>query len=267
MLLTKNERTVPKDALADECAAARKGLYQPNGIPWLPPVQYGASTLHELAISTGTIERVYSALGRLDSDDYLEFMLGWYASGQKTFGANWRYIDLLTILHATAQALQPRNYLEIGVRRGRSLAVVAAAAPTCDFFGFDLWMQDYAGMPNPGPDFVRSELQKFNHLGQLELISGDSHETVPDFFRRHPGMEFDLITVDGDHSEAGARLDLETVIPHLSIGGVLVMDDIAHPQHRYLEQVWDELFGDKARYSCGKFGELGYGVAWAVRRE
>lgn len=267
MLLTKNERPVQSDAPASECNAARRGLYQPSGIPWLPPVQYGASTLHELACSTNTIERVCDALERLDSDDYLEFMLGWYSSGQKNFGANWRYIDLLTILQATAQALQPRNYLEIGVRRGRSLAVVAAAAPACDLFGFDLWMQDYAGMPNPGPDFVRCELQKFNHLGQLALISGDSHQTVPDFFQQHPGVEFDLITVDGDHSEAGARLDLETVIPHLSIGGVLVMDDIAHPQHRYLERVWDELLGDKTRYSCGKFGELGYGVAWAVRKE
>ncbi len=152
MLLTKTERPVQSDASTSECTAASRGRYQPSGIPWLPPVQYGASTLHELACSTSTIERVSDALQRLDSDDYLEFMLGWYASGQKTFGANWRYIDLLTILQATAQALQPRNYLEIGVRRGRSLAVVAAAAPACDLFGFDLWMQDYAGMPNPGPD-------------------------------------------------------------------------------------------------------------------
>ena len=267
MLLTKKERPVLSDASAGESAAARRGLYQPNGIPWLLPVQYGASTLHELACSPQTIQRVCDALEHLESDDYLEFMLGWYASGQKTFGANWRYIDLLTILQATAQALQPRNYLEIGVRRGRSLAVVAAAAPACDLFGFDLWMQDYAGMPNPGPDFVRSELQKLNHRGHLELISGDSHQTVPDFFQQHPGLEFDLITVDGDHSEAGARLDLETVIPHLSVGGVLVMDDITHPQHRYLERIWDDLLGDKAKYSCGKFGELGYGVAWAVRKE
>lgn len=267
MLLTKKEYPSLNTAAARDCDSERRGLYQPSGIPWLPPVQYGAGTLHELACSTSTVQRVCEVLQQLDSDDYLEFMLGWYASGVKTFGSNWRYIDLLTILQATAQALQPRNYLEIGVRRGRSLAVVAAAAPACDLYGFDLWMQDYAGMPNPGPEFVRSELQKFQHRGRLELISGDSHQTVPQFFQQHPGMEFDLITVDGDHSEAGARLDLETVIPRLSVGGVLVMDDIAHPQHRYLEQVWDELLGDKARYSCGKFGELGYGVAWAVRKE
>lgn len=267
MLLTETERSMPNAGSAGESSSERRGCYQPSGIPWLPPVQYGASTLHELACAPGTIQRVCSALERLEADDYLEFMLGWYASGQKTFGAHWRYIDLLTVLQATAQALQPRNYLEIGVRRGRSLAVVAAAAPGCDLFGFDLWMQDYAGMPNPGPDFVCAELGKFNHRGRLELISGDSHLTVPEFLARHPGLEFDLITVDGDHSESGARLDLETVLPRLSVGGVLVMDDIAHPQHRYLEGVWDDLLGDRARYSCGKFAELGYGVAWAVRKE
>jgi hypothetical protein len=51
------------------------------------------------------------------------------------------------------------------------------------------------------------------------------------------------------------------------VGGILVMDDIAHPQHRYLDQLWDELVGNSNHLSCGKFRELGYGIAWAVRKE
>jgi len=49
---------------------------------------------------------------------------------------------------------------------------------------------------------------------------------------------FDLITVDGDHSEEGAFDDLLNVIPHLNVGGILVFDDIAHPTHPYLLGVW-----------------------------
>ena len=146
MLLTKPDAPVSIQARGGNLDPLRPGLYQPGGIPWLAPVQYGASTLAELATAPATLQRVCATLGQLEPDDYLEFMQGWYASGGKAFGPAWRYVDLLTILQAIAQSLQPRNYLEIGVRRGRSLAVVAAAAPACDLIGFDLWMQDYAGM-------------------------------------------------------------------------------------------------------------------------
>lgn len=245
----------------------RRGQFVSAHGPWLPPVQCGAGTLETLALSPDCLERVQSVLEQLESDDYLEFMLGWYASGQQTFGPAWHYLDLLTVLQAASQWLQPRNYLEVGVRRGRSLAIVGAAAPDCDLLGFDLWMADYAGMPNPGPDFVQAELSKFPRRGSLRLISGDSHQTLPKYFAAHPEAEFDLITVDGDHSAAGARADLEVLLPRLSLGGVLVMDDIVHPQHRYLEPLWDELLGDSGRYSSGKFRELGYGIAWAIRKE
>lgn len=245
----------------------RSGQFVSDYGAWLPPVQYGAGTLEQLAVSSKCLDSVRRILQQLEPDDYLEFMLGWYRQGQQTFGANWRYLDLLTILQAASQWLAPRNYLEVGVRRGRSLAVVGATAPDCDLVGFDLWMPDYAGMPNPGPGFVREELQKFDRRGSLSLISGDSRESLPRYFAEHPGMEFDLITVDGDHSAAGARADLECLLPRLSVGGVLVMDDIAHPQHRYLDQLWDELVGNSTQFSCGKFRELGYGIAWAVRKE
>lgn len=262
MLLTQPEpaRSRPTPA------AARPGWFAPPGTPWLPPVQYHAGTLQDLAMAPATLESVVRTLQRLEPDDYLEFMLGWYASGLKSFGDSWQYLDLLTVLRSCA-LLQPRNFLEIGVRRGRSLAVVADAVPGCHLVGFDLWVPDYAGMPNPGPDFVRGQLQSIGHRGEVELIGGDSHATVPRYFADHPGVMFDLINVDGDHSEAGARADLEAVLPHLAVGGVIVMDDIVHPQHRYLEKVWDSLFQQDSRFSVRKYHELGYGVAFAVRRE
>jgi hypothetical protein len=32
--------------------------------------------------------------------------------------------------------------------------------------------------------------------------------------------------VDGDHSVAGARFDLEAIMPHVSVGGAVVFDDL-----------------------------------------
>jgi predicted O-methyltransferase YrrM len=100
-----------------------------------------------------------------------------------------------------------------------------------------MFIEGYAGMDNPGPALVRSELARVDFRGGLEFVLGDSHKVLPAYFREHPEVYFDLITVDGDHSEAGARADLATVLPRLKVGGALVFDDIAHVVHPELAGV------------------------------
>jgi predicted O-methyltransferase YrrM len=163
--------------------------------------------------------------------------------------------------------LKPENYLEIGVRRGRSLGVAATAFQDVNIYGFDLWVQNYAGMENPGPEYVTDELKKLNHKGNLTLISGDSKKTIPEFFKTNPELYFDVITVDGDHSKKGAYRDLINILPRLKVGGVLLLDDISHPQHRYLEKLWDRVIGKSKDFVQFKYTELGYGIAFAIRQE
>jgi len=146
------------------------------------------------------------------------------------------------------------------------LGIVAAAFPPVHLVGFDLWMSNYAGMENPGPDFVRSEIERLGHTGELTLISGDSKETVPRFLRENPDFFFDLITVDGDHSAKGAATDLQNVLPRLKIGGVIVLDDIVHPQHSYLAKVWTRYVGDVGSFDSCMYSALGYGIAFAIRK-
>ena len=233
---------------------------------WLEAIQLGSGTLLRLSRQTKTIHSALATLNQLSPDDYLEFMIAYYETGYKRFGESWGYVDLLTMLQAATTVLKPQQYLEIGVRRGRSLAIVANAMPTCDLYGFDLWIENYAGMTNPGPDFVRAELKRLKYTGQLTLISGDSKETVPQFLNDQADLYFDLITVDGDHSEVGAKTDLENVIDRLKVGGVLLLDDIGHPQHRYLETLWDKLITENDDFDSMKYTELGYGIAFAIRR-
>ncbi|OYP37525.1 class I SAM-dependent methyltransferase [Rhodopirellula sp. MGV] len=264
MLQTEN-KVLRCDQAAD--ATACRTVFQTAGTQWLEPVQISAQTVKRLATNDQTLGSVRQIMEQLTVDDYLVFLKEYYDNGRAKFGNNWYYADLLTFLHAAATVVQPRRYLEIGVRRGRSLAVVSAVAPDCEIKGFDLWMENYAGMANPGADFVTEEISNLGHRGSLELISGNSHETVPEFFAKNPGYMFDLINVDGDHSEDGARADLETVLPRLSVGGVIVLDDITHPQHRYLENVWDDVIGNHPDFSSAKYDDLGYGVAVAVRKQ
>ena len=83
------------------------------------------------------------------------------------------------------------------------MSIVASNNPQAELVGFDLWIEDYAGMDNPGPKFVEKELSRVDFKGSLKLIGGNSRQTVPKYFDRNPNKYFDLVTIDGDHSTRG----------------------------------------------------------------
>jgi len=233
---------------------------------WYSPVLLGAGAIGERAIHADCLRQVLPILDRLESDNYVNYLQAYYRAGLERFGDAWHYADIVTVLLAAAQLAQPRNYLEIGVRRGRSMAIIATTCPECHIVGFDLWKADYAGIPNPGPDFVTAEMTKLNHRGRLDLISGNSHKTLPGYFNQHPEAYFDLVTVDGDHSEKGATQDLSIVVSRIKVGGILVFDDICHPDLPYLYNVWRRVIKHSGIFDTWEFTELGYGVALAVRK-
>ena len=53
--------------------------------------------------------------------------------------------------------------------------------------------------------------------------------------------KFELVTVDGDHTALGTWWDLVDVVPHIAVGGVLVIDDFVDSA--------DEFLGDHATRS------------------
>ncbi|MDX2221366.1 MAG: class I SAM-dependent methyltransferase [Rhodospirillaceae bacterium] len=241
-------------------------LPEPNQAAWYPPVMIGADTLGERLTGGDYLAQALALMERLSPDDYTTYLKSFYRGGMARFGATWRYADIVTVLLCLSEALQPRTYLEIGVRRGRSACAVASKSPYAAKFLFDMWMTNYAGMPNPGPALVQDELKRVGHRGAATFIDGDSHQTVPAFFARNADAMIDLITVDGDHSEAGAAQDLRDVLPRLAIGGAVVFDDISHPAHPELNRVWRALVADDERFSAYSYREAGYGVGFAVRK-
>lgn len=233
---------------------------------WYTPVLIGADVIGEQARSADTLSKVRELLDGLTPDPYVRYLQAFYAAGVSRFGSAWGYADITTVLMAAGTLARPSRYLEIGVRRGRSMAMVAATNPTCKIVGFDMWIADYAGIENPGPDFVREELTRVGYTGDLELIEGDSHQTVRAYLDEHPEEYFDLVAVDGDHRIEGAEQDLRDVMPRMSRGGVLVFDDIEHPAHPGLDALWDRVVASDARFVSWKYTDVGYGVAVAVRR-
>jgi predicted O-methyltransferase YrrM len=233
---------------------------------WYAPVMLDPETVFRRARQPSTFSNVLRVLDALEPDSYSIYVSAYLREGREKFGADWSYLDILNVLMACSELIQPRVYLEIGVRRGRSIAMVASAASKADLYGFDLWVANYAGIENPGPEFVESEVRKVGASGRIEFVTGNSHETLPNFFAKYPDLELDLVTVDGDHSDEGAREDLLSVLPKVARGGAVVFDDVSHPLHPNLCQVWSSALQDCGLpFVSGTYTALGYGVAVAVR--
>lgn len=258
-------REAPQVPLPTEAYNPATSLVSP-GNQWYSPSVYGASTLSRDVSSGSTAKEVLSILERLTPDNYMEFVLEFYRAALERFGDDWRYADINTVLYGVSKHVPILDYMEIGVRRGRSMSMVAVQSPRARIVGFDMWIPEYAGMKNPGPQAVKDELARVDFAGTLEFVDGDSSSTVPRWFRQNPDRWFDMITVDGDHSIEGARIDLVNVITRLKVGGVLVFDDISNPSHPGLADVWHETIGGDARFSTWEFDDVGFGVALAVRR-
>ena len=237
------------------------------GNQWYSPTVAGASTFGASIAAAASVRRALTILERLTPDAYAEYVQAFYRAGLERHPDAWRFADINTALLALADGLRPKSYLEIGVRRGRSLAMVASVCPACEIVACDMFVDGYAGMDNPGPELIRSELARMGFTGHLEFLVGDSHDVVPAHFRTRQDRFFDLITVDGDHSEAGARADLETVMARLKIGGALVFDDISNPSHPELAGVWRDVVVSQRSYSTFTFTELGFGVGVAIRHD
>ncbi len=259
---------LPRPVYTKTSAMVPATVYAPpaGDAPWYPPVMAGADTFTALHKETDYVAGGIALMERLTPDAYTTYLKNYCREGRDRFGAHWAYADIVTVLLCLARHLKPRAYLEIGVRRGRSACAVAQESPYAALFLFDLWQQGYAGIDNPGPDFVRAELAKVNHRGPITFIDGDSHATLPKFFTSNPTAFFDLITVDGDHSERGAAQDMCDALPRLAIGGAIVFDDIAHPAHPELNRVWCELVVNDPRFSSWSFRDAGYGVGFAIRK-
>jgi predicted O-methyltransferase YrrM len=169
------------------------------------------------------------------------------------------------IVHFIAKTLQPSSYLEVGVRRGWSTCALAMAAPECEIYAFDEWQVNYAHVPNPGPDFVTGEAAKFGYTKPINFVSGDSHYTLKQFFSQNPGKTIDMILIDGDHSEAGALMDLRDTMPHVTIGGAMLFDDIYDIPS--LHDVWRGLASEFPNFRYFSFNENRPGVGIAIREK
>jgi glycosyltransferase involved in cell wall biosynthesis/ADP-heptose:LPS heptosyltransferase len=149
-----------------------------------------------------------------------------------------------------ADRLNLENYLEVGVRTGCSLVPLLHNSDVKEVVVLDMWKGSYAGFSNT-KEYTVEQINKYkaktNKQAKIEFIKGDSHKKLKDLISL--GRNFDLITVDGDHSESGAWEDLQDATKLLADKGAIVFDDIIHPSYSYLKKLVDRFQQEHSEYA------------------
>lgn len=159
---------------------------------------------------------------------------------------------------------QNLRYLEVGVRRGHSLALATlGAGDRLDYaLGIDVWMEGYGDEPQHGADGVMRSLAGLGVVTEhIELMTASSHDVLPQLASQ--GELFNLILIDGDHEPPGAERDVVDAWKLLAPDGLMLFDDA----DAELGAVW-RTFVDERRtqlaYSALHPSEIG--ASWGVAR-
>jgi predicted O-methyltransferase YrrM len=112
------------------------------------------------------------------------------------------------------------NLMEIGFNAGHSALLFLMTAPKdTTFLFFDIAEHSYV---RPCFDYLRSEFPE----RQMELVIGDSKQSIPTWIQAHPDIKFDLIHLDGGHDYDCVRADVHSAFMCSKKGTILLMDDM-----------------------------------------
>jgi hypothetical protein len=150
----------------------------------------------------------------------------WIDSGAQEIHG-WLHIEAVRMTEILAQSLDTLDVagmcVEVGVWKGLYFSAIADLFPSRKLLGLDIWWQGEQA-------FVQDVLSKRIGSKRFELSRVNSHDlsfsqiknmTSPD------GIAF--LSIDGDHTYAGAKNDLIKFSSSLNNGGVIAVDDFLNP--------------------------------------
>ena len=121
------------------------------------------------------------------------------------------FIDLLI------KTPQIKTILEIGFNTGRSAAYFLSSRDDIQVISVDIGIHDYVKQCK--------KLIDTQFPGRHSLLLGDSKVVLPQLLKLQPKIQFDLIFIDGDHTEPTPLIDARNCLALANNDTILVMDD------------------------------------------
>jgi hypothetical protein len=139
-----------------------------------------------------------------------------------------------------------RSIMEIGFNAGHSSLLYLVSNPTSTLQIFDLGEHKYT---RPCFEYLSSQFPN-----RMKIEFGDSRQTVPAYIAKNTGRVFDMIHVDGGHTEPIVRADILNTLQLCDYNTVVISDDdnlahIARLNRQYFEALPDAL-PSEYQYVC-----------------
>ena len=135
--------------------------------------------------------------------------------------ADWKFDAIYDAKYQIVRRKRRVNgILEIGVRAGYSAYAMLSAKPHAQYLGLDAENGTHGGQGGPWLPHAAKILERFQNV---KLRRCDTQA-----LSHLPRGKWDIIHVDGDHSQDGTLHDLAIGWAMLPLGGWLVIDDYLH---------------------------------------
>jgi len=187
-------------------------------------------------------------------EEILDFVLNSGSDSLEVFGGKFKggyelqqCPNEITDFLMEYQGLVIENFLEVGVAAGGNTRIF------CDFLNIkDVYTIDLNEHPSINyPENPKARDNNFKNLknsGKLESFYGDSHSDDANQWLKEKNLKFNMVFIDGDHTEHGILLDTKLVLPYLENNAYVIYHDTVVPE------VGSKEFNDKLKN--GLFQEL-----------
>ena len=98
------------------------------------PIIFTPSYIREELKKPSYNKEIYNILKNQQNEPYVKFVKEYYKEITIKHKNHSNYVDMIKVLHVISKLIRPENYLEIGVRRGRSISIVAKNSPKINNF-------------------------------------------------------------------------------------------------------------------------------------
>lgn len=145
-------------------------------------------------------------------------------------GTDWRFADIVApAFKEILEIAQPQEILELGFNIGGGALMFLSINENLHYCGVDI-------VHNRASDYYLT-----NRFGGFKFVLIDS-ANIKDYLG-YFSKEYDLVSIDADHSDEAVRRDIETAL--LFNPKFILLDDYRHPSHSYIETIVTEEFKER----------------------